>query len=544
MNRLKIEIENQTGYTLCLPGSAQADAATPSAASASEDFVVVSPATLATDSSLPKSWFKSGESCSFTVESPIHGASPSGNITYLIDAARLRLTISWSDFTKSNDATATPCRCEWAALDGGYGSLAPATASYLDEKGAPVDVATLSKWHEADANAQAAGLAAAAKDPKKAPPIPMRTLTAKFTLKVEPPPTGKAPSDHTPKAPATAVRPSGSSKTVLGSRCWVWDDPDISQRRKKLLAAIGNLFPMTYCPWTFDDFEPEQYAEPKSNVPFHNMNPLWTPGNGTSCTSISTNIEKLLTGSSGKWGFLAYAALEEAWVPWGADPLRPFPNVGDVYLVFSDSAEPPGLRHVGFIAHVSDDPTDKWVTADGGQLGLQMSPVPQEKVNQAKEKKLPPPKPFSGAGGGAFLTVKERQMKKPKEHAPSVDWSKVPLFARPIEGIEYPYLKGGAEEPSRMIGWLDLDSPALSFLDEQFAEPIGDKDLKRKGLELQQRRQWGKDPRNVITENDYLFLGAWIDKLLGLNADLDDWNKHLRDPANTRAPKKNYFLPW
>ncbi|MFO0552355.1 MAG: hypothetical protein U0271_28465 [Polyangiaceae bacterium] len=517
-NQLKIVIENDTDYALFVPGG-------------EDDFILDAPGTLVTGSNLPPNLLKARASADFTVCTPIGGPGPEGHLRMHFDAIRLDVSVVWTDFTnckpkvtKENgedilEGVVSPCYVIWRQLDGALGELEHVTVKYTDDQGKDWDFDKLAAYHDSDKVKQQAGMKQAAADPKTAGPVVMRTLVATFKLRVKNVQANVAPpAGQRVTMPAGVVRPTGGSRVLMGAKYWTWNAPGISQRRKRLLATLANRFPMVWDQKAGD-------IDPVSQVPFQDME-MWTPGNGTSCTSVSTNIENFLVGKGGKWGFAAYY-FEEAWVPWAANPAKKMPNVGDVYLLYSDLErvvdkvpQTPQLRHVGFILHVPASTSERWVTADGGQQG----------------------KPGRGqGGGGALVGTKQWEKRIPTSPNPTV-WEaalKAHPFAKPIADTEYIYVAGGSEasalaDGNRMLGWLDIDSPAISFLTEAFDAPLADNVLQKPGQAIQQRNRWSQK-RNV-TENDYWFVGAWIDFMRNQPNNLAQWVAHLKDPQKNPPP--------
>lgn len=169
----------------------------------------------------------------------------------------------------------------------------------------------------------------------------------------------------------------------------------------------------------------------------------------------------------------------------------------------------PHIQHCGIILYVPQDEKDIWITADGGQ-----------RVN------IP--------GDAAFLGKKIWQTRVPGQTDPAkkVIWDKAInayRVAAPIQSVKYPHMAGGAEsaaklaDANRLIGWVDLDSPAIRFFNEAF-DPPQDQPLK-----------FRQDKSH--TEYDYQFLGAWIDFLRGTRPDeLGKWLAHLKDPKQNPPP--------
>ncbi|MFO0590362.1 MAG: hypothetical protein U0441_22660 [Polyangiaceae bacterium] len=522
-HRLKVTINNESPYTLFVADNA-------------EETVLKAPSVLATGSNSLPTFIPAFQenppdpppphAADFTIATPISGPTPEGSIVVELDTLRLRAHLSWKDFiangaTNPSSSPPNPCSCTEERLDGGIGNL-NATIEYLDEKGNLVELSTLADKEVQDARAQQDAMAKTMKDPRHPVQVVMIPLEVRFTLKVAVPATiGTAPSTQKGTAPATSVRPTGSSKVIFGSRYPRWNSFDLPRRRQKLLAAIGNTFPMVWDQQTGD-------IEAKSGLPYQDMK-CWKAKEGTSCTNVAGFLEELLTGSKGKWGFSAHF-FEEAWVPWGANPAKPMPNVGDIYLLYSDLERPKGkkmedpqLRHVGFILHVPKDESEHWVTADGGQNG----------------------KPGDGYyGGGAFLNLKKWETRLPTK-TPKLNRSvwdkqmKAHLFAAPIADKPYPYLAGGAESDSledanRLIGWLDIDALTTPFLSDDFDDYLTPGLLSNPNLTCQQKNRHSQ--ARAITKADFCFLGAWIDEMLGKSSDFLQWRSHIKDPTLNPPP--------
>ncbi|MFO0590345.1 MAG: hypothetical protein U0441_22575 [Polyangiaceae bacterium] len=520
-------------------GTAAAPASSPSTGSGPQPSAAsTKPAT----SSPPKN------EVDFTIETPIDGPTPDGYIVLQFDALQLRVALSWTDYSALNDgdgSIANPCTWTEERPDGSAGEV-DVTIEYFDKDKKPVE---FDKLEEVDAKIkqrQQELVTKGFKDVRKFPAVPMYPVEVVFTVNVRVPATiGTAPAMVTAVMPPVAARPAGSGRIVTGGQFPTWDTPGLSRRRKKLLAAIGSCFPMHYSPKAGDlelqskdasipeDIynDPPTYAgNAASRIPYLSLRG-WSPGM-TSCTHVSTMLEGLLTGRQGKWGFAA-PFIEDAWVPWGANPIKPMPNVGDIYLLFDDNASndnDPHLRHIGFILHVPKDTSEKWVTAEGGQLGIS---------NRSGEH-----------GGAAYLNVKPWVKRIPVESAnvkaDKTSWEKkvnTLLYAKPIVDLAYPYMIGGyestdAQNAGRMIGWLDLDSPAFTFLSEEFDGPIDVSRLWNPDREVQQRVKGVENNDQRCTEADFRFLGAWINKMLRLPNNLEDWIAHIKDPANNAAPAR------
>lgn len=500
-NRVKIVVKNESDWRLCVAGEP-------------DDFVL-SNGILDAGSHLPPEELLAKQGWDWTVSSPPGTPGPEGSVRYEFAILRLRVWIVWTDAAtvkpgevakdeNGNDVLSgmvSPFYVQWERLDGGVGELEPNAVKITDSGGKDVELAKVSE---------------------------VSSVTVTYTLRVKnAQSSAPAPSAGTAVQPKGAVRPTGGSRVVVKSSFRTWDAPGITQKRKMLLAAIGNLFPQLWAPGTT---EPEG-ADPNAGVRYKKML-CWNPGKGTSCTGINGMLETVLTTNknkkildqiSSKWAF-DQPLLQEAWVPWGANPAKPMPSVGDLYLIFRDVVEDvpagqprttlkdPHIQHCGVILYVPESPEDtkeNWVTADGGQ-----------RVNQP--------------GDAAFLGTKIWETRVPGQMDPAKKtiWDKAMssfAFAAPIQSVAYPHMAGGAEsqrnltDANRLLGWLDLDSPAIRFWKEAFDEPLpGDKRF----------RQF-----NRYTEYDYQFLGAWIDFLRGTRPDeLAKWLAHLKDPVKNAVP--------
>jgi hypothetical protein len=281
-----------------------------------------------------------------------------------------------------------------------------------------------------------------------------------------------------------------------------WNDPAMTQRRKKLLAVIGNLFPLLY--WSGNKADKEYAPAIHGGGEYQQMT-CWQPSDGgTSCTGVNAMIGTQAGANRiGKWAFAAHE-FTGAWVPYGSDPARPMPSVGDIYLLFRDKiTNPKGVgtdlshtRHCGIIVHVPTAPGEPWITADGGQRG--------------------------GAANtqAAYLNKRDWELRRAGAGVvPYKQWEgymkyKGFAFAKPNPDIDYPHLAGGAEaatmaDANRLIGWVDIDSVAVTFQDEAFHPPPALPDPPPDPLPPPVLRIPGK-----YTEADYIALGDRIEKLL------------------------------
>lgn len=268
-----------------------------------------------------------------------------------------------------------------------------------------------------------------------------------------------------------------------------WNDPRMSQKRKKLLAVIGNLLPQAY--WTEEAPFSGKASAAHGGGDFRQMF-YWAPKDGgTSCTGFNGSVGYTLTDAkSGKWSFDAHTS--SAWVPWGVNPDKPMPSVGDVYLLFRDickdppvgDTDSPHLRHCGFILHVPKTVDEPWITADAGQNldGRQVGWLNR--------------RPWE-----------TRLIGKGIANKPLWEQTVAALpYAKPLADTEYPYLGGGAEsmgsnldDANRLIGWVDLDAAEFKFKKEAF-----------------DAKQPKARPYFKYTEDDYLALGARIDAMLAM----------------------------
>jgi hypothetical protein len=253
-----------------------------------------------------------------------------------------------------------------------------------------------------------------------------------------------------------------------------WNDANLSQKRKKVLAIIGNLFPML---WQAVDAPRAGVAPQNGGGQYNSMGPWGGPG--TSCTSANTMVGGYASPSTKfKWAFKAYE--HPAWVPWG-HPTKKLPNVGDVYLLYRDNPEQ-GMRHCGIVLQVPTRPGELWVMGDGGQKA------------HGKE--------------AAHVLVRSWELRRagPSDPQRQSEWQKLVdahSFAKPTEGLDYPYLAGGVEsrnpaDANRLIGWLDIDE--LPFPNPEFDPP---QPSKRRGVKF--------------TQADYESLGAIIDSVYQFN---------------------------
>jgi hypothetical protein len=507
-NHVKIVVVNETDFGFAATGD-------------NGDFVMET-GTLAAGSGLPPPVLQPKQTCDFTVQTPIGGPGPEGYLRYEFESLKMRVWILWNDSTKSTpgkvvqengedvlESSANPFYYQWRLLDGGFGDLDAPPVKLTDEKGNPWNFDQGAEFHKQDKAEQAKT------DAKGNQLDGFKTLVATYTLRVKNTKVNVAPPAVKPAVmPSGVVRPTGAGKAVIGAKYRTWDAPGISPKRKKLLAIIGNQYPQIYAATQAE----VGGVDPHGKVPFQWML-CWKPGDGsTSCTNVNTMLEGLALGAGGKWGFAQYH-LEEAWVPWAGNPAKPMPNVGDIFLLYRDIVadqrvkvtDSPHLRHCGVILYVPEKPGEDWICADGGQM---------MRIN----------------GDAAFLNRRPWALREPKQPdaAKQQVWDNSMIshpFAAPIKATEYPYLAGGAEsqggldDANRLLGWLDLDSPAIRFTTEAFDKPL---DQPRKIRQMLR-----------FTEYDYQFLGAWIDDLIGKRPGaLDPWREHLKTRGKSPPPWK------
>jgi hypothetical protein len=449
---LKIVIVNQSGQALVTT-------LTPEAGEAPQLNFALESGTLdgATSPPLP---IPDGQTASFSTTTPAGSPfGPQGWVCYEIAPYKIVMRIVWSDPAAAQGADIVSVIDN--QLGGATGELDIAPVTLTDASGAAL-------------TPDAAKTAS--------------TITATITVKVKGLPSTIPPPQPGVANVPVAGAPGGSGGVSLPTLIKKWDDPAMAQngRRRKILAAIANLFPLAF----FKDV-PQPDGSMKPNVTggpgdshgggkYAQMT-FWTStSTGTSCTSTTIAVANLCKAQNKKWW--AWGALEldkddkknpwkppKCWVPWGSDPARPMPQVGDVYVLYRDIIGPnpktvatdnPALRHCGFVLQVPDDENGLWVTADGGQRNASDK---DNKQNQA-----------------AFLNTHSWKLATPGSNVSDQEAWKTALkahpFAQPIDGITYPFFGGGAEsaaglnmaDANRLIGWIDMSSPDIT-MDESFS---------------------------------------------------------------------------
>jgi len=285
-----------------------------------------------------------------------------------------------------------------------------------------------------------------------------------------------------PASQGASGPPGGSANLTVQPHIARWDDPRMAGKRARVLAVIGRLFPMIWKE-TGEAHKSESFAcVPANGGGTYNKQGLWG-GPGTTCTTVNPAMAAFLSATTkSKWGF--NAAKLDSWVAWGQHPTKHWPSVGDIYLLYRDEykANPapgdllagPHLRHVGIILQVPTAPGESWITADGGQTaqGVQAAHL------NARPWQLRDAGPTDASKKEAW-----KQILTAPDH----------VFATPKEGIQHPYLGGGAESSSnldgnRLVGWADV-------FELQFEKEIFD---------------------NYFKEEHYKALGTKIDSMVAL----------------------------
>lgn len=289
---------------------------------------------------------------------------------------------------------------------------------------------------------------------------------------------------------SVAATPGGSANVVIPPFIARWDDPRMTQKRKKLLASVFKLYPML---WQDLKADPKAVAPENGGGTYINQG-TWTDANpadvkgkppgprvprpGTSCTSsIAAIAGAVATKSKYTWNFAAYQA-KSGWTPWGSDPTKRMPSVGDIYLLYRDeiTTPPPGasvnqkaqcdphLRHVGIVMQVPTSASEIFITADGGQRAHTLQ--------------------------AAHLAKRGWKVRKPgpSDASREKDWNKkVHPFAKPIPELDYAYFVGGAEskdpmDGNRLLGWIDVD--LCEFDNEAFDKTYTQADYEAMGARI------------------------------------------------------------
>ncbi len=305
-------------------------------------------------------------------------------------------------------------------------------------------------------------------------------LDTKPVLQVATDPPANAGSSQVVAAP-----PNAAASIVVVPYIARWnqkaqgDQKEISQRRKKVLAAIYAVYPLL---WESTSVPSKAVAPENGGGTYKHQGP-WK-SKGTSCTSSCPMVaNKVSPNTSNNWNFQGYKQ-KPGWIQWG-DASKKMPSVGDVYILVRDevvrpivatapskprppkpekgkpSSDPvaaaewsaydskvalhnPHQRHVGIVVEVPTDPSQVFITADGGQTayGVQAAHL----VKRAWSKRKP----------GPTATAEEKTW---KQYMESKDFT----FAKPKDyDQESIYLTGGAESKSaadgnRLVGWIDID---------------------------------------------------------------------------------------
>lgn len=230
------------------------------------------------------------------------------------------------------------------------------------------------------------------------------------------------------KAKPLALTPGGSTQIVdQGAPILKWDDPRMTQKRKKLFAVLAKMLPQA--------FEAVGKDAPHKQGTYKRMTCWYEGAKGTSCTAFNPIVMAACCGGQGKdkywnkWAFEAEA--HPGWVPYEPGKL---PSIGDTYLLYDEKTK--RTRHVGIICQIDLAESGRWVTGDGGQTDPHAKGQAAELV----------PRP----------------------------WRCSELTA---DHPDTPYLGGGAESPGglknpgRLMGWVNLDHESVVFLKEAFDAP-------------------------------------------------------------------------
>ena len=320
-----------------------------------------------------------------------------------------------------------------------------------------------------------------------------RDLTVEYHLDFKPilQVAGPPPASVEASQPVAAP-PGGSATVVIPSFIARWDDPRITQKRKKVLAALFKLYPML---WQDEKAAKKPAAVENGGGTYANMgtwedpNPKNVEGQpplpkvkrpGTSCTSSIGYISAAVASKSKyTWNFQAYAA-KSGWTPWGKDPTKRMPSVGDVYLLYRDeiTTPPPNatanqkalaephMRHVGIVVQVPTSPSEIFITADGGQRAYEVQ--------------------------AAHLAKRAWNVRKPgpSDSSREARWKEciaAHSFATPIPDLDYAYFVGGAEskdpmDGNRLLGWIDVD--LCEFDNEAFDKRYTQADYEAMGARI------------------------------------------------------------
>ena len=164
------------------------------------------------------------------------------------------------------------------------------------------------------------------------------------------------------------------------------DDPtawaqNLSPRRKKMLATLARLLPQAR--------KGKGVANYKQGGTIIDSDSWWKPapdGKDTSCTTFhypvvmkafyqndtvpTPNSWAFNMGGADKWGSTPARSPHPKWRSVLENPPPAMPEVGDSYILWTDTEGYGTIRHVGVIVYVPNQPdsdSDCWVTADGGQ---------------------------------------------------------------------------------------------------------------------------------------------------------------------------------
>lgn len=308
-------------------------------------------------------------------------------------------------------------------------------------------------------------------------PIPDDKIASELDLRVEyrlrwqpAASPGVPPGLSGPSAQSVGAQPNGVSSITTPPFIARWNQPNITEARKKVLAAVASVYPILWA----KDAGAAQIAAAKNGGGTYTRKGEWTDKGSTSCTSSCPWIgENVSPATSNKWSFNAPNVGRGAWVRWGTG--AQMPSVGDVYVLWCDEYErpypprpkqarivqpaPPAarikdslwdawdqtvakmnphMRHVGVIVQVPTTDSECFITADGGQSfdGKQAAHL----VKRSFSRRTP---------GPTSASFQEQWDKSFVGKAPY----------GPPANVECLYFSGEAEKGpgNRLLGWIDVD---------------------------------------------------------------------------------------
>ncbi len=280
---------------------------------------------------------------------------------------------------------------------------------------------------------------------------------------------GVAPGLSGASAQSVGAQPNGVSCITTPPFIARWNQPNITEARKKVLAAVASVYPIL---WS-EDPKANKEAAAKNGGGTFKRKPTWTKP-GTTCTSSCPWVgNKVSPATSNKWNYNAPIVGRGAWVRWGTG--TQMPSVGDVYVLWCDEYErplpprpkqarivqpappaarikdplwdswdqtvgqmDPHMRQVGVIVQVPTTDSECFITADGGQSvnGIQAAHL----VKRSFTRRMP---------GPTQATFQEKWNTSLAGKAP---------YGPPAD-VECLYLSGEAETGpgNRLLGWIDVD---------------------------------------------------------------------------------------